>query len=80
MPSMGAVNLLHRLGIGCQMAVVDDVGRERGLLQRYIERVASAHAPADCANTILLHIRLRGEKFKGRMQDRAWPGLPGRPA
>ena len=50
------------------MAVVDDVGGQRGLLQGHIERVASAHAPADRANPILLYIGLRRQKLKSRVQ------------
>src|SRR5206468_10358007 len=62
------VNLFHRLGIGCQMAIVDDVGGKRGFLQRYIDGIASALAPAARAHTVLLDIWLRSQEFKSRVQ------------
>ena len=39
------VDFLQRVPICGKAAIIDDVGGKRGLLQRDLERIASAHAP-----------------------------------
>ena len=60
----GSVNFLQRLGIGGEVTVVDDVGGERGLLERHIERVTPAHAPSNGTDAVFPHVGLGGEKLK----------------
>src|SRR4029077_775196 len=48
-------------GSGGEMPVSDDNCGERGLLESDIESTAAAHAPADGADAVFLHVRLRGE-------------------
>src|SRR6266566_6440175 len=52
------LDFLQRLWIGCQMPVVNNVGGQFGFFQGKVKRVAAAHAPADCADSVLLHVRL----------------------
>src|SRR6266404_5882817 len=50
------------------MAIVDDIGSQFRLLKRNVERVASAHAPADGTNTVFLHIGLRLQVLESGVQ------------
>jgi len=50
------------------MAVVDDVGSEIRFLQRNVQRVASAHAPADRADPVFPHVGLRCQEFEGGVE------------
>jgi hypothetical protein len=62
------VDVLDRRGVGRQMTVVDDRCRKRGLLQCDVQRIPATHAPADRADTVLVHIGLRLQEFDGGMQ------------
>src|SRR5712671_1007195 len=62
-----SVDFLERLRIGGEVAVVDDIGRQSWLLERHVERIASAHAPPDRSDAIFLDVRLRREKLKSRV-------------
>src|SRR5580692_4027538 len=64
----GSVDFLESFGIGGELAVVNDVSGERGLLKCDIERVAAAHAPSNRSDAVLLHVRLRLKKFERGMQ------------
>ena len=60
-----SVDLFQALGVGGEVAVVDDVGRERGFLQGDIQSIAAAHAPSDRADAVLLHVGLRFRNSNG---------------
>ena len=62
-----SIDFLERLRIGGEVAVVDDIGRQSWLLERHVERVASAHAPTDRSDAVFPDVRLRSEKLKSRM-------------
>src|SRR5215469_2454347 len=64
----GSVDVLQRLGIGGEVAVVDDVGGERGLGERHVERVTAAHAPSNGTDAVFPHVGLGGEKLESRVE------------
>src|SRR5258708_38753733 len=47
-----SIDFLERLRIGGEVAVVDDIGRQSWLLERHVERLASAHTPTDRSDAI----------------------------
>jgi hypothetical protein len=49
------------------MAIVNDGGGKGWLIQRNLERVAAAPAPADRADAVFPDVRLRLQKFKSRV-------------
>jgi len=65
---MGALIFFQGFGVGSEMAVVDDRGGELRFLQRDVEGIASAHAPANRTDAVFLHVGLRFKKLDGGVQ------------
>src|SRR5262249_13184580 len=74
----GSVDFLQGFGIGGEVAVVDDVGGERGLGERHVERVTAAHAPSNGTDAVFLTSGWEERNWKAEWRSR-WARSSGTP-